>query len=205
MFTFISLTPLDVTPCILQGWTSRTHVVELHIYKYGANVQTSAHFTSFQGSVLDPAEVDRAGSASNMVVAGIALQLKERWGSTYASESINWQIWANAISTKPAFQHGALIDQPPPQNLIHLFRRSPTDDTGLIRVLRSDNSASVAIIDDIDHQLADIVKSFQTLRASLARHRQTAIALRAAMNPDEYPDSALDIPNILDVDHQEQD
>eukprot|EP00474_Spongospora_subterranea_P004523 CRZ04981.1 hypothetical protein [Spongospora subterranea] len=117
----------SITASILQNWTAREHTVDCFIYKYGLNVQTLAQYSDFQAAVLEPAEADRAGAASNDVVSTIMNQLRNRWGTTYMSQSINWQIWANSISIEPINRHEALIAQPPPMDIIHLFRHSPTD------------------------------------------------------------------------------
>lgn len=199
---------LDISASILQNWTAREHTVDCFIYKFGMNVQTSAQYSEFQAAVLEPAEVDRAGSASNDVVSTIMNQLRNRWGTTYMSQSINWHIWANSISTEPSNRHDALIAQPPPMDIIHLFRQSPTNSDMLLSSLRDDNNTSMAILDDVLQQINDIQQDFSTrldvLRNNIERHRRTARALRNALHPEERPDSVAiidNIPNMPDVDH----
>lgn len=200
---------LDISQAVLRNWTSKDHTVDLHIYKYGANVQTSANFQRFQASVLEPAQVDRAGAASNDIVAEITSQLKNHWNTTYASQNINWHIWANSISMEPSFRHEALILEPPPQNIIHLFQRSPTNDSHILSALRSDNQTAIVVMDDIEQQLDSVGRDFlqrlEGIRQNIRRHRQTARAMCIALHPDERPDSVAisdEIPNIPDMDHQ---
>jgi hypothetical protein len=183
-------------------------VIDFHIFKYGINLQTAAHYAEFQAAVVEPATVDRAGAASNDVISTIVNQLRERWGTTYVSQSINWQIWANSISTQPAYRHGALVSEPPPMDIIHLFRHSPTDGDVIVASLRQDNTTSLAILDDVLQQVHDfeemICSRLAALRGNLERHRRTATALRSALQPEERRDSQAilsDIPNMPDLDH----
>jgi len=183
-------------------------VIDFHIFKYGINLQTAAHYAEFQAAVVEPATVDRAGAASNDVISTIVNQLRERWGTTYVSQSINWQIWANSISSESAHLHGALVSEPPPTDIIHLFRHSPADGDVIVASLRQDNTTSLAILDDVLQQVQDfeemICARLAALRGNLERHRRTAMALRSALQPEEGRDSQVilsDIPNMPDFDH----
>ena len=128
-------------------------MIDFHIFKYGINLQAAAHYAEFQAAVVEPATVDRAGAASNDVISTIVNQLRERWGTTYVSQSINWQIWANSISSESAHLHGALVSEPPPTDIIHLFRHSPADGDVIVASLRQDNTTSLAILDDVLQQV----------------------------------------------------
>jgi hypothetical protein len=86
-------------------------------------------------------------------VFGIVNRLRDRWGTTYVSQSINWEIWANDISQKPTHQRGPIINQPPPHDIIHLVRHSLTDGGALVASVRRDNNIVIAILDDMQKQL----------------------------------------------------
>ena len=157
----------DISTSILQNWTARGHAVDWFIYKYDVNVQTSAKYSEFQASVLEPAQVDRAGAATNDSVFSIMNQLRDRWGTIYVSQSINWHIWANSRSTEPSNRQATLIAQLPPIEIIHLFRHSPTDSEVLLSSLREDNNTSLAILQQIEEIEQDFSTRMNAVRSNI--------------------------------------
>lgn len=155
--------------------------------------------------------MDRAGAASTDIVYAIVRRLKDRWRETYAADDINWQIWANDICREPTHRHDALINEPPPRSLIHLFRHSPVQNDAVVASVGRQNDLVIDILDDVEEQLdeldRDVSTRFQRLRRNLKRQRMHAIALRNSLHPEERPDSAriLDTAeNLDDVDHPEE-
>ena len=181
----------------------------MFFYKYGVNLQTASQHSSFQASVVAPQSTDRAGAASNDVVFQTVSLLRDRWSSTYVSQSINWEIWANEIVQKPRHTHESLINQPPPRDIIHLFRHSPSDADALVASLRTDNNMVLSILEDMTAQLKEIEHDFASRLKktfeSIHRYRLQAIALHNALRPEEVPynSTILDtIANLDDLDHQ---
>ena len=97
--------------------------------------------------------MDRAGAAAEEVTRTIIDRLKDKWATVYQSQPINWLIWASRIARQATSAHEALILQPPPMGIIHLFEHSPMQDGPLVSLLRDDNTTALAILEDFDEQL----------------------------------------------------
>jgi hypothetical protein len=181
----------------------------MFVYKYGANLQTAFQHTAFQASAVAPSSTDRAGAASNVAVFEIVSRLRDRWSTTNVSQNINWEIWANEIAQKPTHEHEFLISQPPPRDIIHLFRHSPTDGDAVVSSVRRDNNMVIAVLEDLEAQLKEIehdfTARFNRMLAGINRYQLQAIALHNALRPEEHPFNAAileQIDNLDDFDHQ---
>ena len=109
---------------------------------------------------------------------------------------------------QPNHRRADLINTPPPHDIIHLFRHSPTDGDALLASIRRDNNMALAILDDAQTQLEtiehDLTTRFQAMRNNLDRYRLQAIASQNSLTPTERRSTAAilgEVENIDDVDH----
>ncbi|XXQ40019.1 Uncharacterized protein PBTT_10501 [Plasmodiophora brassicae] len=209
-----------ITKDTLNRWSK--DVPSLFIYQYGKELRNASDFKKFQASVFSAPQLDRARAAADEQVRAIERQLKDHWGTVYQSQSANWRIWASRIAREPVTRRAALIEDPPPYEIVHLFEHSPLQNGPLLTTLREDNSTTLAILDTMDDHLQEFqdfihrqIEAFRDsvgcqmrqMRDTVRRHRRVAEALRASLHPEELPDNLNRLqraPNQSDVDHEDQ-
>ncbi|CEO97137.1 hypothetical protein PBRA_005741, partial [Plasmodiophora brassicae] len=212
--------PMRITKDTLNRWSK--DVPSLFIYQYGKELRNASDFKKFQASVFSAPQLDRARAAADEQVRAIERQLKDHWGTVYQSQSANWRIWASRIAREPVTRRAALIEDPPPYEIVHLFEHSPLQNGPLLTTLREDNSTTLAILDTMDDHLQEFqdfihrqIEAFRDsvgcqmrqMRDTVRRHRRVAEALRASLHPEELPDNLNRLqraPNQSDVDHEDQ-
>ncbi|ETI35936.1 hypothetical protein F443_17832 [Phytophthora nicotianae P1569] len=102
----------------------RGQTVKLLIYEYGADIARAQDLEDFKAAHVVP-DTDRAGAPSEGSLGDVAQSLKEAWSTTFQAEDVVWRLWGNHVTTNlDRSTWDAMIQQPPPQQLVHLFRRT---------------------------------------------------------------------------------
>jgi len=127
----------------------------------------------------------------------------------YVSEDVNWYIWAAYITGKPDFDR--LVTQGPPTHIIHLFARSPRDDTQHVLHLRESNAVARHVVEIMQQQLTDLTREqlrllnkTQSILDSLSVFGRNLNAFETAVGPTEPTVSMalrLSVTNQADIDH----
>lgn len=112
----------------LGRWTDG-RIITAHVYAYSVSVNSKNAWTNVQRTLLEPANVDRAGAASELELHRLTTELKTTHQEHYQALWINWKAWADYILKQPAINQDRLKAGPPPSSLIHLFScaRLPSD------------------------------------------------------------------------------
>jgi hypothetical protein len=219
-----------LTTTILNNWTTMAPELHLYIFRYSLVLTTQQAWLKFSADCLPRIQVDRAGAVTEERIREIKEMLKlncrGRFNnlltlitfhsfqcmylhSDYVSEDMNWYIWASYIAGKSNFDH--LVTQPPPTHLIHLFARSPRDDTQHVFHLRESNAVARHIVETMQQQLADLIREQQRLANrtqsvvdSLNVFARNLNAFETAVGPMEPTVSMalrLSVTNQADIDH----
>ncbi|ETW09295.1 hypothetical protein H310_01687 [Aphanomyces invadans] len=151
-----------VTTHSLQRWMGRD--VLLYIHCYSNNVASKRDWTLVNKTLIEPAEQDRAGAASMASLLALKSRLREIHGAAYRSQDINWQLWANQIQSAPAHRHDAMVSEPPPSNLIHLFAHAPTQPEVVLRNARQGLCVAGGLNRNFASTVEDMVASIRTLK-----------------------------------------
>lgn len=211
----------DVTTQLLTNWQNTEVNVFIHIYSL--NVSSQNLFKKIKKQLIDPANVDRAGAASNSMVREVADNLKEVHKFHFVGPDIAWTIWANQLMSMEPYERDAAINEPPPGKLIELFNRAmdPADHVlrGLQRNVSIGRTVSNlknqeiqecrAIFDD----MVDLMKRAQLKAVELDNRlklmEQTAVTssellstINEAVEESEFSGEFFErIQNQEDVDH----
>lgn len=88
-------------------------------------------------AILQPAQRDRAGAHSTVLLTDLVRTLKEKHANYLSANTSSWTMWANAIHSAPTHRQTEMVDEMPPAHLIHLFRSIPTSDNEVMRSVKN--------------------------------------------------------------------
>ncbi|KAJ3250650.1 hypothetical protein HK103_003285, partial [Boothiomyces macroporosus] len=135
--------------------------VEVTILKYSNTLQISAHFQQFSQSFLRVEERDRAGAVANSYVEELTEKLMDIHRGSYESAGGNYRLWANwLVATLPANEIDVHARNPPPSNIIHLFRSTRPAIIGQVENYRRKAKLSFDALDEIKGKV-DHLKEFR--------------------------------------------
>jgi hypothetical protein len=192
-------------------------LLKLIVFHYSTQVKTADQFAAVKKTLLRDRETDRAGAASNNVVAELANELRRRWEGTFDAFEMAWEHWASDIlmETQGANAHmrSSLINRAPPSELISLFRSRETPAKTQISNLNSVNRIGLSMIESLQNQMNQIqsdhgtlgvrIDSFQQMLTGFYRQME-ATSRTVGLLPERT--SAIQalgrVPNIEDIQHQ---
>lgn len=104
------------------------------------------------------------GAASQMAINEIVLQLKAAHRNNYTAAEINWQQWGNKIAATDPHRREELINAPPPDELIYLFRPAHVDD------IPRQTHRSVLLAQTVNEGVIDDVKDLRMRLTAFKNH-----------------------------------
>ncbi|XP_055526909.1 uncharacterized protein LOC129719540 [Wyeomyia smithii] len=112
--------------------------INLFVYVCSESVTSASMYDTMRIQLLNPEERDRVGAASNQAVSSLVAELKNLYKGSYASQDVNWAVWASYLFTKSALERDELKHQGPPHHLIHLFKTIPSTGQRVLTSTRND-------------------------------------------------------------------
>ncbi|KAJ3234837.1 hypothetical protein HDU77_000354 [Chytriomyces hyalinus] len=202
----------QITNHMLTNWdtSNRSTPITMLILKHGDAIRNTGAFQQYEKTVLQPVAADRGGAPTEPLHIQVMAQLRERHGSVYRSDSINWRLWVNEILRLPVPQQENAINQAPPRHMMQLFERVPTAADAQLRDLHCTMTLAKNVLRSCQLKLEPIklcaeeltrrVESFEEVIGTL----QLAVdSFQESLGPLE-PDvdaAATSVPNIPDNDH----
>ncbi|ETI30031.1 hypothetical protein F443_22849 [Phytophthora nicotianae P1569] len=169
----------------------RGQTVKLLIYEYGADIARAQDLEDFRAAHVVP-DTDRAGAPSERSLGDVVQSLKEAWITTFQAEDVVWPLRGNHVTRNlDRSTWDAMIQQPPPQQLVHLFRPASTSLEGFIM-------SSYAFDGEAFGQRPDMHK------ANLETRKAVIVAFirdLAPPSPSSVQDPMIRLENAEDVDH----
>lgn len=132
---------------MLNNWG--TTEVHLLIHKYSLSVSSHAAFRKIKNALLDPAEKDKSKAAATILVGQMAEKLKLIHGNVLAGMDIHWRTWANAILSASADSHEAMMEAPPPDHIVNLFKPVADNADTVLSDLCQNVSLGVSVSEDM--------------------------------------------------------
>lgn len=86
----------------------------------------------YENDILLPADRDRAGAHSTVLLTELTQKLKETHGNHFSGYTSSWTMWANSIHAAPAQKQAAMLNELPPSHLVHLFHSVPFSDNEIM-------------------------------------------------------------------------
>lgn len=151
----------------LMAWSKKD--IALYIYEYSASVNSRAMYTSVQSLFLRAGARDRGGAATNSQLFDITQRLKERHGKYYQAQDINWRLWANYILRKDSFLQEALMTEPPPLEMIHLFARAHENADIQLGQVRQNLSIARSVTNLNESDLKALRSGVDTMKTQVAK------------------------------------
>jgi|LauGreDrversion4_2_1035121.scaffolds.fasta_scaffold520583_1 hypothetical protein len=109
-----------LTTGMLVSWR---HKAGLHLYSHiwSLSISSATIYKEMRKALLDPNGMDRSGAANVDTHFAMVSRLKNEHRFRYATQDINWGIWATIILKSDSAFHDRLVLEPPPYQIIHLF------------------------------------------------------------------------------------
>ena len=197
-----------------------SYSIEVSVCRYGADDITSRdHYNEFYSAVLQPAEVDKAGAASNRIVEDFMGALQERHRQYLSASHIGWRIWAAWISAmNNPLEQNAAVEAVPPPHIVQHFRSVPTEEAQILQASRRANDVGLVLLDIMEKDILKVKESvkrtfdfvfnqLESLNETIARERRLVRGFQTSLHAQETENSrdlaavVLD-NNIPDCDHE---
>lgn len=107
--------------------------VNVMVHVYGKAIASKPIHQKMTAAILQPADRDRAGAHSTVLLTELSQKLKGIHGSYLSGHMSSWTMWANSIHAAPTHKQAAMVNDMPPSHLVHLFRSVPTSETEVLR------------------------------------------------------------------------
>ncbi|KAJ3221949.1 hypothetical protein HDU78_000235, partial [Chytriomyces hyalinus] len=120
-----SLKLSDINTTLLAKWSNET--ITLYVQKFGNGMDKLDLFRKAKSALFPQDKTDRAGAVQNAVVLNLIERLKTVHSARYSASNVSYQLWANWITTQPAYMQEKLVEDCPPSVLVQHFEHSATD------------------------------------------------------------------------------
>lgn len=147
----------------------RNKHVNVMVHVYGKAISSKAIHVKVAAAILQPAQRDRAGAHSTVVLVDLARSLKEKHGNYLVAHTSSWTMWANAIHSAPTHRQTEMLDEMPPPHLIHLFRSIPTTDAEKMRSAQSGVQIAGNMVDSFAESVKFLREEFNKLKEGTLR------------------------------------
>ncbi|KAI8831997.1 hypothetical protein BC829DRAFT_449176 [Chytridium lagenaria] len=156
-----------LVPLLHNNWTTNSHEpgkeVGLTIFKFGNVFKTAPDFAAYRQNITAERRrnQDRSGAASERVLADTVEELKRRHQGHYASQDINWRLWAAQICSLGEGQRLAALDEPPPFTLIGHFKSLNPNRHMEARQLQRSLDVARQVIQSVEYHLPPVLMSIK--------------------------------------------
>lgn len=146
----------------------RNKHVNVMVHVYGRAISNRTMHVKMTAAILEPAQRDRAGAHSTVLLTELARKLKDIHGKFLSGNMASWTMWANAIHSAGMHQQEDLLKKMPPAHLIHLFRTIPMSEAEVMRSTQNGLKIAGNLNDSY-------LESVRTLREEFIKMKETAL------------------------------
>lgn len=189
----------------------RGQTVKLMVYKYGADIARAQDLEDFRAAHVVP-DTDRAGAPSERSLGDVVQSLKEAWNTTFQVEDVVWRLWGNHVTRNlDRSSWDAMIQQPPPQQLVHLFRPATTYLEGFVADLAESTNVALDCVNGSLQDYEQLRLDWEAFGQRLDMHKANLETRKAVIvafirdlappAPSSVQDPMIRLENAEDVDH----
>lgn len=126
-------------------------------------MSSQATFKAVKKSLIDPANVDRAGAASSATIHDLAERLKQIHKFHFVGSQIAWEMWATQLIGLDCYQRDLRVNDPPPGKLIELFRRAQDPSDVVLGGVRQNATIGRRVNEVVLREVAQVREAFDGL------------------------------------------
>lgn len=147
---------------MLTNWKSIDVAVYIHVFSL--NMSSKPLFIKAQKTLIDPQSRDRSGAASQSLLMALMDRLKDIHKFRYSGAEVHWQLWANAILAAKPEQQERLVFEPPPGQILSLFRLAPDHPDDVLRGVQQNVCIGKNVNNNIKAGIAGLRDSVDQLK-----------------------------------------